>query len=94
MSKRSQPSPKPDRQAYLAQVLILLDGPSHDEACDALSDLLTHFGIYGERTGILDWSYRDDGGVYDHPNPVRIPVDFEPDALDLNQLARGKGGAS
>ena len=83
------------RQAYLAQVLILLDGPTSSEACDALSDLLTHNGIYGERSGVLDWSYRDEGSVYCHlPAPVQIPTEFEPDTIDLNDLARGKGGAS
>jgi hypothetical protein len=90
-----KPKSKPrSRTAWLAQVLILLEGENANEACDSLSDLLTHNGIYGENTGILDWSYRVEGGEYLHPSTVSIPADFEPDAIELHRLSLAKGGAS
>lgn len=53
------------KKKYVATVQIVVDANNEDEACDAISGVLDHEGVF-------DWGYVKIGGQYTYPVEILI----------------------
>jgi hypothetical protein len=69
---------------YLAKVLVLVDANSEDEACDAISGLLSETAKFD---GLIDeWAYAEVNGRHVGPRAVTLPSDWDAGEDDPNRL--------